>query len=206
MLRRRSCKCFHENLRSTARFSAAVILLTTEVPQIRINELHRDRLVPLALHAGVDFIWVHGASTVLESTLAHSLNSRGTPTLVVEMGVGMHITHAYGEQLTDGIFCLMHRLGIWDGPVITPRTPAVSTNPDEVSFLNAPVSGIFIKEKPHGVSVQKGEVLGRIVDPQRGEILGTITTPADGAAAFVQDEPMCYQHTAVIKLIGEEQP
>ena len=59
----------------------------TEIPQIRINEQHRDSLVPLAEQANVDFIWVHGASTVLESTFAYSLNSTGTPCLVVAMGV-----------------------------------------------------------------------------------------------------------------------
>lgn len=59
----------------------------TEIPQIRINELHEDTLVPMAMEANVDFIWVHGASTVLESTFAYSLNSTGTPVLVVEMGL-----------------------------------------------------------------------------------------------------------------------
>ena len=49
----------------------------------------------------------------IESTFAHALNSIGTPTLVVEMGVGMRVTRAYGEQLTDGIFQLMRSLGIW---------------------------------------------------------------------------------------------
>ena len=58
---------------------------------------HVNYLVPIAKKANMDLIWVHGASTVLESTLAYSLNSRGTNTLVVEMGVGMRITpeHIY---------------------------------------------------------------------------------------------------------------
>lgn len=56
----------------------------TEIPQIRINELHKEMLVPLAEKLNVDFIWIHGANTVLEATFAHSLNSRGVPTLVVE--------------------------------------------------------------------------------------------------------------------------
>lgn len=77
-------------------------IFLTEIPQIRINELHREQLLPYATEANVDFIWVHGASTVLESTLAHSLNLRNTPTLVVEMGVGMRITKEYGEQLFEG--------------------------------------------------------------------------------------------------------
>ena len=67
----------------------------TEIPQIRINQLHEEQLVPMAREANVDFIWVHGANTVLESTFAYSLNSIGTPVLVVEMGVGMRITKAY---------------------------------------------------------------------------------------------------------------
>ena len=54
----------------------------TEIPQIRINELFADKLVPLARLVNVDFIWVHGASTVLEATLAHTMNSHGVPTLV----------------------------------------------------------------------------------------------------------------------------
>ena len=40
----------------------------------------------------VEFVWIHESATVLESTLAHTLNMRGTKTLVVEMGVGMRIT------------------------------------------------------------------------------------------------------------------
>lgn len=70
----------------------------TEIPQIRINELHEDTLVPMAMEANVDFIWVHGASTVLESTFAYSLNSTGTPVLVVEMGVGMRITKSMDSR------------------------------------------------------------------------------------------------------------
>ena len=63
-----------------------------EIPQIRISEITSKKLVPLAKKMNIDYIWVHSAATVLESTLAHSLNSVGTPTLVVEMGVGMRMT------------------------------------------------------------------------------------------------------------------
>ena len=99
-------------------------IFLTEVPQIRINEDHKEMLVSIARKANVDFVWVHGASTVLESTFAYSLNSRGIRTLVVEMGVGMRITRAYGDQLVDGIFAEMlfhvpvfeiggHDPGVW---------------------------------------------------------------------------------------------
>ena len=34
-------------------------IFLTEIPQIRINELHEKELVPLAEASNVDFIWVH---------------------------------------------------------------------------------------------------------------------------------------------------
>ena len=146
----------------------------TEVPQIRINEITEDVLIPYARLSNVDFVWVHGASTVLESTLAFSLNSRKVPTLVVEMGVGMRITQEYGNQLVDGIFRLMKELGIWSGPVANVRKPVISRNPDEVIFLNAPESGIFIKDKNHGSYLKMGEHIGYIVDPLNGTPSGNI--------------------------------
>ena len=107
----------------------------TEIPQVRINELHKDMLVPLAQKLNIDFIWIHGANTVLESTFAHSLNSRNVPTLVVEMGVGMRITKDYGNQLVEGILNIMRELGIWDGETTEPRNAIISESPEDVAYL-----------------------------------------------------------------------
>ena len=104
--------------------------------------LHEERLLPLAQETNVDFIWIHGASTVLESTFAYSLNNTGTPVLVVEMGVGMRITRSYGDQLVDGILNLMKKMGIWTGETAMPRKPIISKNPEDVSYLNAKVTAM----------------------------------------------------------------
>ena len=143
----------------------------TEIPQIRINELHKDTLVPLARLMNVDFVWIHASSTVLESTLAYSLNSTGTPTLVVEAGVGMRITKAYCEQLADGLMNTMHELGIWKGDAVKAREPIVSGSDDSVVFFNAPKAGIFIPAAKHWETLEKGDVVERIVNPLEGEII-----------------------------------
>lgn len=175
----------------------------TEIPQIRINELHEKQLVPLAELSNVDFIWVHGASTVLESTLAYSLNSRNVPTLVVEMGVGMRITQEYGDQLTDGIFRLMQELGIWEGAEIPVRTPVISRNPEEVTFLNAPVSGIFIKELSHGTRLAPGMRIGKIVNPLSGELLSEVTSPVEGWLFTVREYPVVDQGSLVARILTQ---
>lgn len=176
----------------------------TEIPQIRINELHKEMLVPLAEKLNVDFIWIHGANTVLEATFAHSLNSRGVPTLVVEMGVGMRITKAYCNQLVDGIFHLMHSLGIWQGETITPRKPIVSGNPEDVSYLNASTSGVFVPSVKHWEHLKKGEEIGRIIDPLRGKVLDTILSPVDGILFTIREFPIVDEGSLVGRLLRAE--
>lgn len=176
----------------------------TEIPQIRINELHEETLVPLAKEANVDFIWVHGASTVLESTFAYSLNSTGTPCLVVEMGVGMRITKEYGKQLTDGIMHLMEMLGIWQGKTELPRVPVISKDPMDVSYLNASVGGLFVPKVQHWEVLKKGDVIGEIIDPLKGKVLDEIVSPVDGILFTIREYPIVDEGSLVGRLLRKE--
>ncbi len=180
-------------------------IFLTEIPQIRINELNSETLVPIAKDANMDLIWVHGASTVLESTLAYALNSKGTNTLVVEMGVGMRITMEYGNQLTDGIFSLMGRLGIWTGDVPKVKEPIVAydANGEDVCYLNAPCSGIYIKEKPHGSLVKEGELVGKIINPLSGEVMADIKAPENGMIFTVREYPVVEEGSLMGRILRE---
>ena len=173
-----------------------------EIPQVRINQQHEKELVPLAEKLNVDYIWVHSSSTVLESTLAYSLNSRNVPTLVVETGVGMRITKEYCDQLTDGLFCLMKEMGIWDGKVITPREPIVSRD-GKVCFLNASTSGIFIPKADHWRNLEKGDVVGKIVDPMRGEVLDEILSPVKGVLFTLREYPVVDEGSLVARILEQ---
>ncbi len=179
-------------------------LYLTEIPQIRINELHEEKLLPMAMDANVDFIWVHGASTVLESTFAYSLNSIGTPVLVVEMGVGMRITKAYGDQMVDGIFKLMQSMGIWKGEVNPVRSPIVSRDPDDVSYLNASVGGLFLPSVKHWEELKKGDLVGRIVDPLSGKVLDEVLAPVDGILFTIREYPIVDEGSLMGRLLRKE--
>ena len=187
--------------------SAAVIdihasnIFLEEIPQIRINELSRDSLVPLAKLLNVDYIWVHSSATVLESTLAYSLNVINTPTLVVEMGVGMRITKKYGEQLVDGIFALMKELGIWSGEVIEAKEPIISED-GEVSFLNAGKSGVFVPAVEHWKNVREGDCIGNILNPLTGEINERILAPTDGIVFTLREYPIVSEGSLIARILA----
>ena len=170
-----------------------------ELPQVRISEETAEALVPLARELNIDFVWVHAAATVLESTLAHSLNVMGTNCLVVEMGVGMRLTKDYGVQLTEGILNLMRHEGMWDGETITPRTPLVSK--DEVAFLNADAAGICLSEVRHNGRVKAGQRLGVIADPLTGEDKQVVTAPADGLLFTLREYPVVYPGSLLARIL-----
>ena len=176
----------------------------TEIPQIRINELNEKELVPLAEKSNVDFIWVHGASTVLEATFAYSLNSTGTPCLVVEMGVGMRITKTYGDQLVDGILNLMKEMGIWNGKTTEVRKPIISKNPDDVCFLNASTGGLFVPAVKHWQKLKKGDLIGQIIDPLEGKVLDDIFSPVNGILFTIRDYPIVDEGSLIGRLLREE--
>ena len=176
----------------------------TEIPQIRINELNEKELVPLAQKSNVDFIWVHGASTVLEATFAYSLNCTGTPCLVVEMGVGMRITKTYGDQLVDGILNLMKEMGIWNGKTTEVRKPIISKNPDDVCFLNASTGGLFVPAVKHWQKLKKGDLIGQIIDPLEGKVLDDIFSPVNGILFTIRDYPIVDEGSLLGRLLREE--
>jgi predicted deacylase len=171
-----------------------------EVMQVRINEQNAKELTPYARLLNADFIWIHDAATVLQSTLAHSLNVIGTKTLVVEMGIGMRITREYGNRLVDGIFNLMSRLGMWKGekPEMIAE-PFISTN-GKVIFMNADVSGVIIPSVSHCSNVKEGEILCHIVEPFEGKILQDVLSPVDGFVFTMRTYPIVYEGSLIARI------
>ena len=172
-----------------------------EMPQVRISDDTAEKLVPYAKMINVDFVWVHASATVLESTLAHSLNMMGVPTLVVEMGVGMRITKSYCYQLVDGIFNLMHEMGIWDGPVNPVREPIVSQD-REVGYVNADASGIFVPRVSIWQSVKEGEHIGDILNPLTGLVEHRVVAPMTGTIFTLREYPIVYHGTLISRVLG----
>lgn len=171
-----------------------------EVPQVRLGENTADRLLPFARLLNTDFIWIHAGATVLESTLAHSLNAVGVPALVVEMGIGLRLTPACGNQLADGLLALMARLGIWSGEVPVGRPPVES--PDgEVALLSAERPGMFIPAATLGAKVGRGELIGEIVDPLRGEVVQRVTAPGSGWLFTLREYPACYAGSMLARIL-----
>ncbi len=171
-----------------------------EVPQARISTSTVDKLLPIAEQLHLEFIWIHEAVTVLESTLAYSLNERDTPVVVVEMGVGLRITQEYGERLVQGILNVMTDMGMWSGPVSLPPCDSVLSTHGEVEFFNASASGIFIPYVDQSMEVCAGQILGEIVDPLAGTVLESVYAKEDGLVFTIRAYPVVYEGSLIARM------
>lgn len=177
-----------------------------EIPQVRINNLFTDRLVPLAEGMNLDLIWVHGANTVLETTIAHSLNEKGIPCLVAEMGVGMRITPEFTDQVVRGILWVWQKLGVFspDLKLSPPSHHPLLADDSNVHYLNAETSGMFVPVVEHWMTVQKNQLLGHILSPFQGEILSEVRSPVDGVLFTLREYPLVYEGSLMARIMRRE--
>lgn len=175
-----------------------------EIPQVRIAKSQEKTLVPLANLLNIDFVWVHDAVTVLESTFAHAMNTIGTKTLVVEMGVGMRLGKSNGEQLLEGLLNLMRHEGILDIPSFNVRFP-MQSHEGEVAYLNASSPGLFVPAIEHCQIVTQGEVVGHIVNALSGQIIDEVLAPIGGMLFTLRAYPIVYEGSLIGRIFGEKE-
>lgn len=175
-------------------------IFVREIPQVRLSQEFAEKLLPFAKLTNVDIIWMNATATVHESTLAHSLNLLGVPTLVIEMGQGHSINRQYGNQVVDGIFNIMREMGLWSGPEIQVQEPAVSSD-GEVEFVRSDVTGIFLPLMEHNHYVRKGDIIGEIVDPFEGIVKRQIRACKGGLLFTLRAYPVVYEGDLLARIL-----
>ena len=172
-----------------------------EMPQLRMTEENKDKLLPYAKKLNADFIWIYSSKTVLDATLAYSLNNMGVPTLVAEMGVGHRINNEYCQQLIEGIFNLMTELEVWDDAPVNVRNSIVSTE-GQVSFISAAGSGIFVSSINSMGTIGMGTHIGDIIEPITGKVIQRIESPTDGIIFSLWEHPVVYKGALIARVYG----
>ena len=172
-----------------------------EIPQVRLSPDFAAKLMPYAKLLNTDIIWVGNNASARPSSLSYTLNSMGTPCLVVEMGAGMKITKEMGDQLLDGIFALMARMDMWTGVVSGVSNPMVSTD-GEVSIIHCNKSGIFMPAIDQWAGIVKGDHIGDVLNVFTGNIEEEIFSPVSGTVFTFREYPVVEGGSLIARILG----
>lgn len=172
-----------------------------EIPQVRMNNDRVAEMLPIARCLNLDMIWVHPSTSVLNGSLAHSLNQVGVKTMVIESGVAYRINQDYCNRIVDGLFILMKELGIWKGDTVIPETVGI-TYDDDITYINAESSGIFIPNVRVYDRVKKGDELGTIVNVITGSVEEIVFAAGDGMICSIRDYPVIEEGSLLARIVG----
>lgn len=174
-----------------------------EVTQVRIEEEDPRLLVRLAALLNAPLVWARKPVLAHGSSLAHTLNERGTPTLVVDMGAGMRVDEDAGNWLIEGILRLLESLHGWSGPTIALPNPQVS-NGSNVATVLSKSSGIFLPRATHGRRITRGQRIGIVCDPISGTVKQEVTARKEGLLFTLRTYPVVYPGSLLARIWEEE--
>ena len=171
-----------------------------EVSQARIDEDDSDSLMRLAMQLNVRLIWERESAPTLRSTLAHALNEQGTPAIVVRLGPTARQAENEAVWIVEGILRLLRELRSWLGSTIDLPAPMVSGGDDVVTLL-AGESGLFLPRTECGVRVQRGQVLGLVVDSLEGVVKSELKAPSTGLLFSLRAYPVVYPGSLLARIL-----
>ncbi len=92
-------------------------------------------------------------------------------------------------------------MGMWSEAQDSSKlsTPIVSVG-NEVSFVNADASGIFLTETHNDCIVEKGEEIGIVVNSLTGEILQSVKAPDRGYLFTIRAHPVVYEGSLLARI------
>lgn len=173
------------------------------VPQVRMMKTGHEN-IELAKQFGLPYVVLHNSRPFDTSTLNYNWQIWETDAFSIYTTSTGEIDKVSAEQAVSAILNFMSKQGIieykgYEGYI----SRVVESN--EFVNIRAQRAGFFMTGIKAGQKVKKDEKLAEITDPYTGESRQILKASVDGVVAFVNNETLAYQHTAVIKLIKDRE-
>jgi predicted deacylase len=122
-------------------------------------------------------------TTFTGTTKVVTIDRRNIPVVVVELGGGIVDQKPYVERGVAGLLNMLRQLGILAGEVVPPPKQTVVR---AIKTVRPTQGGLLETLAPSlGQTINRGQVLGRIVSPYTFEVLEEIPTPYDNGVMIL---------------------
>lgn len=172
------------------------------VPHIRMMETGYQN-TELACEFGLPYVVLHKPRPFDTATLNYNWQIWGTQAFSLYTTNTARVDEESALQAENAVLNFMSRRGLIRCHARGGFHSEVICTSDFIS-VRADYSGFLKCLVTPGQTVEKGQLLARILDPYEGCVLSELAAPVRGVVAFAGDEPMTYENTAVLKLIREE--
>ena len=171
------------------------------VPQVRMMKTGREN-IELAKKFGFPYVVLHNPRPFDTTTLNYNWQLWNTQAFSIYTTSTGAIDKESAEQAVNSILHFMSKQEMIEYQGYEGYISRVVESKDMLN-IRTECAGFFMGVIKAGQRVRKDELMAYISDPYTGEIKQEIKAPEDGIVAFVHNETLAYQYTAVIKLIAD---
>jgi uncharacterized protein len=134
-------------------------------------------------------------TTLIGKTIRESMKKMGKQYLLFEGGKANSIEEQVVEEGINGAKLILNKLGMrqFKIDISAGRSPIFLS---QSKWLRAPNSGLFLAQVKNGERIQKGDLLGIIMDPF-GKIERKIKAAKEGVILCVNEAPTVYKGDAI---------
>ena len=169
------------------------------VPHVRMMKTGFED-VELARQFGLPYVVLHQPRPFDTTTLNYNWQIWETKAFSIYTTNTARVDRDSADQAVNAILGFLTRQGAVRWPHAGGTVSRIVESADLVA-VRAESAGFFEAYVKPGDAVAGGQLLARIWDPYLGSRRSAVCAPLDGTVAFVRDEPMTYESTAVLKLI-----
>ena len=178
----------------------------SEMYEVRMNARCADKLMEHAKGLCPELIWVYPDKRAYDAQLTSALCMAGTPAMIVVLNERIRNPRQSADAVVEGIFHKMKEMGMWTGSVnAQPKEniPCVRTS-DEISRVTCARPGMYVPEYCLGEKVERGALLGVVIDALQGEVLEEVHAPVSGLVFSQRDYSAVYPGTLIARLCRKD--
>jgi len=149
---------------------------------------------------GLEFGIIRNPRPYDTTTLNYNWQVWETKAFSVYANATDEIDEKAANEAVNAILRFMDNRGI-----VSAKTPpgyvTVVLNESETKQIQSESAGLFFSQTEIGTTVDRGDVLARIIDPFDGELVSEIRTPVSGTVYFAYHSPLINAKTVCFKII-----
>ena len=171
-------------------------------PHVRMMETGLED-VEMAKQFGLPYVVVRKVRPYDTTTLNYNWQIWESKAFSLYTTTTDHIDHLSARQSVHSVMNFLGKQGIvtykgHDGYI------SQVVRDTEMVNVRTKKSGLFFARVHVGQEVFQGELLAQILDPFEGEVIEEITSPVNGNIFFAHNDPLCYSHTSVYKIVRND--
>ena len=171
------------------------------VSQVRVMKTGLEN-VEMAKQFGLPFVVLHHPRPFDTATLNYNWQIWETNAFSVYTASTGAINKKEANKGMRAILNFMSKNGVIDYRGDEGYISRVVESTDFMA-IRSHTAGFFEAMAGAGDRVEKGQKLAVITDPMTGDVKETLCSGEEGVVAFMHNETLCYQNTAVIKVIPD---